>query len=141
LHPFILYIILYPLWGSLVTLSKYIHMRSSFEEFIETNLMVQSEFNLVSWFVSYNIFFIVQQVGPALDTPLSPALSRARREPAELDSGATLRSPLTPNMPDGVCLQATIEDPVQHVWSAIRSHVCLPDVGSGPGASSLMPLP
>jgi hypothetical protein len=39
---------------------------------------MQSKFNLILWFVSYNIFFIVQQVGPALDTPLSPALSRAR---------------------------------------------------------------
>jgi hypothetical protein len=38
---------IYPLWGPLVTLSKYIHVRSYFEEFIETNLMVQSEFNLV----------------------------------------------------------------------------------------------
>jgi hypothetical protein len=33
--------------GPLVTLSKYIHVRSSFEEFIETNLMVQLEFNLI----------------------------------------------------------------------------------------------
>jgi hypothetical protein len=29
---------------------------SSFEEFIETNLMVQSKFNFVFWFVSYNDF-------------------------------------------------------------------------------------
>jgi hypothetical protein len=42
--------------GSLVTLSKYIHVRSSFEEFIKTNLMVHSEFNFVFLFVSYNIF-------------------------------------------------------------------------------------
>jgi hypothetical protein len=35
-----LYIILYLLWGSLVTLSKYIHVRSCFEGFIETNSMV-----------------------------------------------------------------------------------------------------
>jgi hypothetical protein len=47
---------LYSLWGPLVTLSKYIHVRSSFKVFIETNLMVQSKFNLVFWFVSYNIF-------------------------------------------------------------------------------------
>jgi hypothetical protein len=52
-----LYIILYPLWGPLVILSKYIHVTSCFEVFIETNLMVQSEFNLVLWFASYNIFF------------------------------------------------------------------------------------
>jgi hypothetical protein len=43
----ILYIILYPLWGSLITLFKYIYMTSCFEVFIETNLMVQSKFNLV----------------------------------------------------------------------------------------------
>jgi hypothetical protein len=42
--------------SSLITLSKYIHVRSCFEVFIETNLMVQSEFNLGFWFVSYNIF-------------------------------------------------------------------------------------
>jgi hypothetical protein len=43
--------------GPLVTLSKYIHVTSCFEVFIETNLMVQSEFNLVFWLMSYNIFF------------------------------------------------------------------------------------
>jgi hypothetical protein len=42
--------------GSTCHLSKYIHVRSSFEEFIETNSMVQSEFNLGFRFVSYNIF-------------------------------------------------------------------------------------
>jgi hypothetical protein len=31
-------------------------MTSYFEVLIETNLMVQSEFNFVFWFVSYNIF-------------------------------------------------------------------------------------
>jgi hypothetical protein len=58
-HPSILYIILYPLyslWDPFVTLSKYIHVWSSFERFIETNLMVQSKFNLDFWFVSYSIF-------------------------------------------------------------------------------------
>jgi hypothetical protein len=39
-------------------------VRSSFEEFIETNLIVQSEFNLVFWFVSYNIFLLGEKVGP-----------------------------------------------------------------------------
>jgi hypothetical protein len=39
-HLFILYIIFYSLWGSLVTLSKYIHVRSGFEGFIEINSMV-----------------------------------------------------------------------------------------------------
>jgi hypothetical protein len=48
---------LHPLWGPFITLSKYIHVGSSFEEFIETKLMVQSEFNLAFGFVSYNIFF------------------------------------------------------------------------------------
>jgi hypothetical protein len=46
-YPSILYIILYPPWDPLVTLSKYIYVTSCFEVFIETNLMVQSEFNLV----------------------------------------------------------------------------------------------
>jgi hypothetical protein len=55
-HSSILYIILYSLWDLLVILSKYIHVRSSFEEFIEMNSIVQSEFNLDFWFVSYNIF-------------------------------------------------------------------------------------
>jgi hypothetical protein len=58
-HP--LYLILYTnyqRWSPLVSLSKYIYVRSSFEEFIETNLMVQSEFNLAFWFVSYNIFLV-----------------------------------------------------------------------------------
>jgi hypothetical protein len=55
-HPSILYIILYPLWDPLVTLSKYIHVTSYFEVFIETNLMVQSKFNLVLWFVIYKVF-------------------------------------------------------------------------------------
>jgi hypothetical protein len=32
-------------------------VRSSFKAFIETNLMVQSKFNLVFLFVSYNIFY------------------------------------------------------------------------------------
>jgi hypothetical protein len=44
-------------------LSKYIHVTSCFEVFIETNLMVQSEFNLVLWFASYNIF-LVEAMGP-----------------------------------------------------------------------------
>jgi hypothetical protein len=57
-HSSIVYIIIHLLYSPLITLSKYIHMGSSFEEFIETNLIVQSEFNLVFWFMSYNIFFI-----------------------------------------------------------------------------------
>jgi hypothetical protein len=58
-HSSILYITLYPLyllWDTLVTLSKYIHVWSSFEGFIETNLIVQSKFNLDFWSVSYSIF-------------------------------------------------------------------------------------
>jgi hypothetical protein len=50
-------------------------MRSCFEEFIKTNLMVQSEFNLMFWFVSYNIFFVTENKwGPSL-SPLSSFLS------------------------------------------------------------------
>jgi hypothetical protein len=59
-HPSIIYIILYPLWDLLVTLSKYIHMRSCFKGFIKTNLVVQSKFNLVFWFVSYNILKLLE---------------------------------------------------------------------------------
>jgi hypothetical protein len=44
-------------------LSKYIHVTSCFEVFIETNLMIQLEFNLVLWFASYNIF-LVEAVEP-----------------------------------------------------------------------------
>jgi hypothetical protein len=43
-------------WDPLITLSKYIHITSCFEVFIAMNLMVQSEFNLILWFMSYNIF-------------------------------------------------------------------------------------
>jgi hypothetical protein len=60
-HPFILYIILYPLyllWDPFITLSKYIHAWSSFEGFIETNLMMKLKFNLDFWFISYSIFFL-----------------------------------------------------------------------------------
>jgi hypothetical protein len=52
----------------LVTLSKYIYVWSSFEGFIETNLMVQSKFNLDFWFVSYIIFSFVKVVGQPLST-------------------------------------------------------------------------
>jgi hypothetical protein len=37
---------------------------SYFEVFIETNLMVQSEFDLVFWFVSYKIFCFIKRWGP-----------------------------------------------------------------------------
>jgi hypothetical protein len=59
--------------GPLVTLSKYIQVRSCFEEFIETNLMVQLEFNLVFWFMSYITFFIWKKVRYALPCALSLA--------------------------------------------------------------------
>jgi hypothetical protein len=65
------------LWGSLVTLSKYIHVTSCFEVFIETNLMVQSEFNLVFLFASYNIFLLVEAVGPATGTSRMRVHARA----------------------------------------------------------------
>jgi hypothetical protein len=64
LHSSILCIILHPLWSLLITLSKYIHVRSSFEEFIKTNSMVQSKFYLGFWFVRYNIFLFKNEVGP-----------------------------------------------------------------------------
>jgi hypothetical protein len=49
-------------------------MTSCFEVFIEMNLMVQLEFNLNFWFISYNIFLLVEVVGPATAC-LSPLLS------------------------------------------------------------------
>jgi hypothetical protein len=75
-HSFILYIILYQLWDPLVTLSKYIHVTSSFKAFIETNLMVQSKFNLIFWFMSYNIFCTKKKSWHALSrTPFSTVVS------------------------------------------------------------------
>jgi hypothetical protein len=80
-------------------------VRSSFEEFIETNLMVQSKFNLVFWFVSYNIFSSLNKWGPLLcqssacssPAPASAeALSPARGGWYRTD-GITLR------IADGVC--------------------------------------
>jgi hypothetical protein len=52
--------------GPIISLSKYIHVRYSFEEFIEINLMVQSEFNLVFfclWVITF--FKLVELVDPA----------------------------------------------------------------------------
>jgi hypothetical protein len=54
---------------------------SYFEVSVETNLMVQSEFNLIFWFVSYNIFSIIYQVGPMLCS-LTSALSLSREKTA-----------------------------------------------------------
>jgi hypothetical protein len=48
--------------------------------FIETNLMVQLEFNLVFWFVSYKIFLLHEKVGPTLS--LLSSLTPARWLPA-----------------------------------------------------------
>jgi hypothetical protein len=67
-----------PLGGLLVTLSKYIHVRSSFEEFIETNSMVQSKFNFGFWFVRYNIFLFKNEVGPRCMHLSLSSLSRPR---------------------------------------------------------------
>jgi hypothetical protein len=50
--------------GLFVILSKYIHMRSCCEWFIKRNPIVQSEFNLVFWFLRYNIFWLVQIMRP-----------------------------------------------------------------------------
>jgi hypothetical protein len=38
-------------------LLKYIHMRSCFKEFIARNMMVQSDFNLDTWFSMYDFFY------------------------------------------------------------------------------------
>jgi hypothetical protein len=44
---------------------------SCFKVFIATNLMVQSEFNLSFWFMSYNFFSFIELVGPARTSELS----------------------------------------------------------------------
>jgi hypothetical protein len=86
-------------------------VRSSFEEFIETNLMVQSEFNLIFWFMSYNIFF-VKQVGPALHVTsllsLPPARTRLRTR------GPVRHVPDDAEIPD-VCLSACIAQEVAYL--------------------------
>jgi hypothetical protein len=47
---------------------------SCLKGFIETNLMVQSKFNLVNWFVSYNIFCNLKRWGlPKILSPLTHA--------------------------------------------------------------------
>jgi hypothetical protein len=61
-------------------------MRSSFEGFIEMNLMVQSKFNLIFWFVSYNIFLMLKTWGP----PLIPCfLSRVCSPVGGVNDGGT----------------------------------------------------
>jgi hypothetical protein len=57
-------------------------VRSSFEAFIETKLMVQSEFNLIFWFVSYNIFLMKKSWHVLLRT-LFLLMSRACGRPPE----------------------------------------------------------
>jgi hypothetical protein len=56
-------------------------VRSSFEVFIETNLMVQSEFNLVFWFMSYNIFYMKKSWHGIPGNMQANRLSRARGRP------------------------------------------------------------
>jgi hypothetical protein len=51
-------------------------VKSSFEKFIETNSMMQSEFNLGFWFVSYNIFLLEKKWGLPLSPPPLSSLSR-----------------------------------------------------------------
>jgi hypothetical protein len=53
----------------------------SFEEFIETNLMVQSEFNLTFLFASYNIFLLVELVDPTVGCDSRACISPASRLP------------------------------------------------------------
>jgi hypothetical protein len=91
---------------------------SCFEVFIATNLMVQSKFNLVFWPVSYNIFFIVLQVGPALDTPLplSCSLTRARARTAAT-AGQAVAVPL--NLADVVYVAYVLPFVVQLLPSAM----------------------
>jgi hypothetical protein len=60
-----------------------------FEVFIETNLMVQSEFNLVFWFGSYNIFFHLSSVGAGWII-LSLLLSHAREWKAASQARVTV---------------------------------------------------
>jgi hypothetical protein len=49
---------------------------SYFEVFIKTNLMVQSEFNFVFWFVSYKFFLLREKMGPlSLSSPPSVPLA------------------------------------------------------------------
>jgi hypothetical protein len=49
--------------------------------------MIQSEFNLVLWFVSYNIFSLLQMVGPAAIAFLS--LLPLSRQPVKYVHGST----------------------------------------------------
>jgi hypothetical protein len=51
----------------------------SFEEFIETNLMVPSEFNLTFMFASYNIFLLVELVDPTVGCDSRACISPASR--------------------------------------------------------------
>jgi hypothetical protein len=55
--------------------------------------MVESEFNLVFWFMSYNIFFIVEQVGPALHATSLLSLPPARTHLLSGQSGAQCSAP------------------------------------------------
>jgi hypothetical protein len=47
------------------TISKCIYVRSSFEGFITTNLIVYSESMLIFSFMSYSTFYLVEIVGSA----------------------------------------------------------------------------
>jgi hypothetical protein len=71
IHPLYHIYPLYPLWDPLVALSKYIHVWSSFQGFIETNLMVKSKFNLNFCFVSYIIFFLCLASGACQKSKLN----------------------------------------------------------------------
>jgi hypothetical protein len=62
-------------------------VKSCFEGFIATNLMMQSEFNLVLWLVSYNIFSLLQMVGAVVAAFLS--LLPLSRQPVKYVRGST----------------------------------------------------
>jgi hypothetical protein len=90
---------------------------SCFEVSIETNLMVQSKFNLILWFVSYNIFFIVYYVGPVLILlslfPLSQALSCTLSREQRL---------VTLDLADETCVAYVLPFPVQQTSSGKHRH-------------------
>jgi hypothetical protein len=57
--------------------------------------MVQSEFNLIFWFVSYNIFFVSEIVGPTVGArALSPRAWRAASSLSPVMGPAHIGSPL-----------------------------------------------
>jgi hypothetical protein len=83
--------------------------------------MVQSKFNLVFWFVSYNIFFIIYQVGPywillslLLSHARSPALFVTRRQQQRQGRTCSSRmSAISLHLADEVLVAYGLPFPVQ----------------------------